>query len=63
MSGRSCLFHLASLETACSLLFAVCNISKIAEEAFCINYYLFKVKKTQNAVLSNTKRFNLRLSE
>lgn len=52
-----------SLETACSLLLAVGDISKIAEEAFSVSYYLFKMKTTQNTVLSNTERSDLRLRE
>lgn len=63
MDGCSCGFYLASLETARFLLFAGCSISKIAEEAFSISYYLFKMKKPQNTVLSNTKRSHLRLRE
>lgn len=63
MYGCSCLFHLNSLETACSLLLAVGDISKTAEEAFSVSCYFFKMKTTQNTVLSNTERSNLRLRE
>lgn len=55
MYGCSFLFHLTSLETAHFLHFPVYNISKIAEEAFSICYYLFKIKKTQNTNIKQYK--------